>query len=448
MQSNISIPVKLLFGLVLTLLQTFANTCATFCPDEEPFYAVTIDDESNDIYLNIQTANCPPYAWGRQETPNIPCYSPKWYYVPKVPQLLEIPDYIDVLSDPLAGPIGVLLNGVLLYGPVDDLGRDAMDGELSFMDDCMSLTDGDGVHYTRGLFVYYNGLVRTYSLSRCGLPDEGPDFEHSAAFGWMWDGYEIYGRYNGRFEFIELDECGGHEHAVIPYGESVEKIVYHYHMRQDFPYSISCYSGCAEQRNNEEITRACTFEPKLRPTIMPTLSPSTIPTPAPTKEGLGPVLPFGLTMDLLFIIASAFICVCALCFILTYLIRRRRRRIRGYYRQTAGQEWTPQQSWGQTTSTSRRRQQAWEEPGFSQKFPPTQQPSVQATAQLPSFQATAQQSSFEATPQMTTNRPQYSQPRIRQQFSGGQEGIANAQPYPVRVSPFTQIVAPPCPFRR
>jgi len=436
MPSNISIPVKLLFGLVLTLLQTFANTCATFCPNEEPFYAVTIDDENNDIYLNIQTANCPPYAWDRQETPNSPCYSPKWYYVPKVPQFLETPDYIDLLSDPLAGPIGVLLNGVLLYGPVDDLGRDAMDGELSFMDDCMSLTDGDGVHYTRGLFVYYNGLVRTYSLSRCGLPDEGARTEHSAAFGWMWDGYQIYGRYNGRYENVDLDDCGGHEHPVISLGETVEKSVYHYHMREDFPYSISCYSGCAELRNNEELTRACTFEPKLRPTIMPTLSPSIIPTPAPTKEGI--VLPFGLTMDLLFIIASAFICVCALCFILIYLIRRRRRRIRGYYRQTAGREWSPQRSWGQTNPGSTRRQQAWEQPTFSQKLPQTQQPSIQATALQPSFPA---------TPQMT-NRAQYSQPRIRQQLSGGQEGIVNAQPYPMRVSPFTQIVAPPCPFRR
>jgi len=436
MPSNISIPLKLFFGLVLTLLETFANTCATTCPNEEPFYAVTIDNESDDIYLNIRTANCPPYAWDDQETPNTPCYTPAWWYVPKVPQFLETPDYID-LSNPLAGPIGVLLNGVLLYGPVDNLGRDAMDSELQYMDDCMSLTDGDGIQYTRGLFVYYNGFVFTYNADRCDLPSDDDINEHSPAFGWMWDGYEIYGRYNGRFEFIELDDCGGHEHAVVPYGESVEKLVYHYHMQENFPYSISCFSGCAEQRNNDEISRACTFEPKLRPTVTPTLSPSIIPTPAPTNEGL--LLALGLTMDLLLVIGSAFVCVCAICFIIIYLIRRRRRRARSYYRQTSGQEWSPQQSWGQTTSMSTQRPQAGQAT-FSQNFPREQQPSLQASAQL---------SSFQTSPQMT-NRGQYSQPYAQPyaQPSGFQGRIAGAKPLPMRVSPFTQIVAPPCPFRR
>jgi len=449
MPSNISIPVKLLFGLVLTLLETFANTCVTDCPNEEEFYDVTIDDESSDIYLSIQTSNCPPYASDRQKTGNSPCYFPKWWYVPKVPQFLETPDYID-LSNRLAGPIGVLLNGVLLYGPFDDYGRDAMIIELSLMDDCMSITDGDGIHYTRGLFAYYNGLVNTYSLSRCGLPDEGNETEHSPAFGWLWDGYEIYGRYNGRYEYIELDDCGGHEHPVVPYGESVEKSVYHYHMRQDSPYSIRCYSGCAERRNNPGIERTCTFEPKLRPTLMPTLSPSIIPTPAPTKEEVEVKLPFGLTMDLLLIIASAIVCACALCSMLIYLIRRRRRRIRGYYRQTTGREWSPQPSWEQTNPPPAQRQQAWEQPTFRQKWPQTQQPPFPQKwpqTQQPSVQATAQQPSFQATPQMT-NRAQYSQPRMRQQLPGEPGGIANAQPQPMRVSPFTQIVAPPCPFRR
>lgn len=425
MQSNISIPWKLLFGLAVTLKETLANTCAVFCPLTSPFYSVSIDDESDDIYVNIQTANCPPYAWDRQVTPNSPCYSPTWWYVPKVPQFLSSPDYID-LSNPLAGPIGILLNGVSLYGPADSLGRNAMLSELSYMDDCMSLTDGDGVHYTRGLFVYYNGVVYTYDPSRCDLPDDDNPNEHSPVFGWIWDGYEIYGRYNGRYDYIELDDCGGHEHPVVSYGELVEKSVYHYHMSEDFPYSISCFSGCVEQMNNDEISRICTFEPELRPTLKPTLSPSIIPTPAPTNEGLQ--LPFNLTMDLLLIIASAFVCVCAVCFILIYLLRRRRRRSRGYYRRTRAQEWSPEQYWGQPTFTSTQRPPASLQPTYLQKLPRGQQPSIQASAQIPS------------------NRVQYPQRYPMQQPSGGQGWIPGAQRY--RVSPFNKIVAPPCPLRR
>jgi len=78
MQSYISIHWKLIFGLVLALMKTFANTCSTTCPLKTPFYDLSTDGESNDYYLTIQTSNCPPYAWDKQDTPNTPCYKPAW----------------------------------------------------------------------------------------------------------------------------------------------------------------------------------------------------------------------------------------------------------------------------------------------------------------------------------------------------------------------------------
>jgi hypothetical protein len=39
----------------------------------------------------------------------------------------------------------------------------------------------------------------------------------------------------------DLDECHGHTHAIEWEGEMKE--MYHYHVNNQFPYSIGCYRG-------------------------------------------------------------------------------------------------------------------------------------------------------------------------------------------------------------
>ena len=47
----------------------------------------------------------------------------------------------------------------------------------------------------------------------------------------------------------DLDECGGHTHKL----DGVE--VYHYHLPDEFPWIIGCFTGCPEVSNNRNEFR-------------------------------------------------------------------------------------------------------------------------------------------------------------------------------------------------
>jgi hypothetical protein len=124
------------------------------------------------------------------------------------------------------GPIGVMSSGAQLYNALDGLGRDAVAHEV--LDKCSGHPDQSGTYHY-------------HSLGAC-LKDPGTG--HSQLLGYALDGFGIYGLRgtNGaKLTDADLDACHGHTHAIQWNGKTVT--MYHYHMTQEFPYSLGCYRG-------------------------------------------------------------------------------------------------------------------------------------------------------------------------------------------------------------
>ena len=124
------------------------------------------------------------------------------------------------------GPIGIMLTGAQLYDALDALGRDAAAHEV--LDACAGHPDPSGTYHY-------------HTFSPC-MSDPGTG--HSNLVGYALDGFGIYGpRGEGgrRLTSADLDECHGHTHAIWWDGKVV--VMYHYHMTDDYPYSLGCFRG-------------------------------------------------------------------------------------------------------------------------------------------------------------------------------------------------------------
>jgi hypothetical protein len=124
------------------------------------------------------------------------------------------------------GPIGVMLTGAQLYNALDALGRDAVAHEV--LDKCSGHPDQSGTYHY-------------HSLSAC-MSDPGTG--HSKLLGYALDGFGIYGLRGTDGKTLvdaNLDACHGHTHAILWNGKVVS--MYHYHMTQEYPYSVGCYRG-------------------------------------------------------------------------------------------------------------------------------------------------------------------------------------------------------------
>lgn len=76
------------------------------------------------------------------------------------------------------------------------------------------------------------------------MPDQGKDGEHSPLFGYALDGFGIFGPRSEGGKLVtndDLDECHGHTHEIDWDGEKLE--MYHYHLNNQYPYSIGCFRG-------------------------------------------------------------------------------------------------------------------------------------------------------------------------------------------------------------
>ena len=126
------------------------------------------------------------------------------------------------------GPIGITLNGVMIYNGLDAGGRDAVAHEIQ--DDC------DGHPEQQGQYHYHN-------MSRC-LKDSTWSKEQSALIGYALDGFGIYGPKwaNGKIlSNADLDECHGITSEVMWDGKKVS--MYHYVATAEYPYTIWCFKG-------------------------------------------------------------------------------------------------------------------------------------------------------------------------------------------------------------
>ena len=142
--------------------------------------------------------------------------------------VLQLPANPQIAAQPscVGGEVGIMLSGVILFNAIDAEGHDAPANEIQ--DEC------GGHPQMSGLYHYHN-------LSKC-IADTSTG--HSTLLGYAFDGFGIFGLYGEDGKELtnaDLDECHGHTHVIEWDGQQVE--MYHYHMTNQFPYSVGCYRG-------------------------------------------------------------------------------------------------------------------------------------------------------------------------------------------------------------
>jgi hypothetical protein len=76
------------------------------------------------------------------------------------------------------------------------------------------------------------------------FPNQGDPTQHSPLFGYAIDGFGVFGPRGENGELVtndDLDECHGHIHDIEWDGEI--RSMFHYHVNNEYPYSIGCYRG-------------------------------------------------------------------------------------------------------------------------------------------------------------------------------------------------------------
>jgi hypothetical protein len=148
------------------------------------------------------------------------------YVIPTNPTIADQPTCLP------GGTIGVALTGGVIFNALDADARDAVANEI--FDEC------EGHPQQQGQYHYHHA-------SPC-FP-QGEEGEHSPLVGYALDGFGIYGAQDENGEIItndELDECHGH-FGPVPTDDGGTVEVYHYHLNEEFPYTLGCFTGEVDQ---------------------------------------------------------------------------------------------------------------------------------------------------------------------------------------------------------
>ncbi len=134
----------------------------------------------------------------------------------------------------LGGEVGVALSGVAIFNGFDAGNKDAVAHEVQ--DDCSGHPQVSGVYHYHGPSSCVNTASKTETDGSAKL------------FGYALDGFGIYeNQENGKhLTNADLDECHGHTHEVTWNG--TKKTIYHYHLTNEFPYTVGCFKGTPVQR--------------------------------------------------------------------------------------------------------------------------------------------------------------------------------------------------------
>jgi hypothetical protein len=125
-----------------------------------------------------------------------------------------------------SGPIGVLTDGVLLFGPLDSYGRDAVAHEI--LDRCGGHPDGQGVYHRHNVAP----CVAAAAKGKATL------------VGYALDGFGIYVERDAAGKLVTddvLDQCHGRRSRVPWDGKNVR--IYHYVATAEYPYTLGCFRG-------------------------------------------------------------------------------------------------------------------------------------------------------------------------------------------------------------
>ena len=211
--------------------------------------------------LIVESNGMPHYEY-ISVSPN-PLSVQNWeYHIPLEPIEAAAPTAI-----PLLGDVGVIINGMPIYGPNEAaIPPDLAWGDPVYnglMDDCLGHTGGDNDYHYHALLV------------ECFFGD-APSDEPSPILGFAFDGYPIYGPLDcldaDCTEVVEFKS--GYEQIAPPrtdawdnhrYVESDDPTVldecngrmaadgtYRYHATSEWPYVLGCYHGEATGRNGAE----------------------------------------------------------------------------------------------------------------------------------------------------------------------------------------------------
>jgi len=145
---------------------------------------------------------------------------------------LQLPAYPKVEGQASCVPmgmIGVALTGAAIFNALDARGDDAPAHEIQ--DDC------GGHPERRGQYHYHNG-------SDCMVERDPTKSGHSGLVGYALDGFGIYGTKGVggmHLDNDDLDACHGHTETVN--WDGVEQEIYHYHLTDEYPYTLGCFAG-------------------------------------------------------------------------------------------------------------------------------------------------------------------------------------------------------------
>ncbi len=135
---------------------------------------------------------------------------------------------------------GIATNGVAIYGNADSQLRDAYVYEGQSFDTC------GGHPQQQGAYHYH-----AEAKNGCVYEENTGYTTHSPLYGFMADGFPIYGpRGDNGTVPTDLDACGGHVDSTHPF--------YHYHVTNNYqyPYTINCLRGCVPQNTFNNMLRA------------------------------------------------------------------------------------------------------------------------------------------------------------------------------------------------
>ena len=158
------------------------------CPPNKPFKTVTIETDST--YRYIKTSACPPYNNPNWTNPGFACIDEVSYKVPLQPKLAKKPipmaeaisplykgmRYLKESPTPILGALGVLINGVNVFGvgspcvsvPCEKDGApsdmvDAVDSEGHTVDYCGGHPSPNGEYHVHS-GDYTQSIELTYSI--------------------------------------------------------------------------------------------------------------------------------------------------------------------------------------------------------------------------------------------------------------------------------------------
>eukprot|EP00002_Diphylleia_rotans_P009466 TRINITY_DN1971_c0_g1_i1.p1 TRINITY_DN1971_c0_g1~~TRINITY_DN1971_c0_g1_i1.p1 ORF type:complete len:337 (-),score=46.45 TRINITY_DN1971_c0_g1_i1:35-1045(-) len=227
-------------------LSVAAIETGELCATDGSSYSVTVGEVTTGI-LQVQTNGCPntDHTNSVGNNPNVARAGSVKIFVPSVPTLASQP--YSVMRT--LGPVGVALNGVVLFGPATGpSGGDAAVQECDTFDSAGGHSDPFGNYHHHVFPPTLATREASFQNSSCPL------------LGFFRDGFPILS-HNTQcgVALSDLDECNG---AILPDG----RYAYFFTGPQGpypldypadavtgrglgFPYSIGCFRGCVPEQN-------------------------------------------------------------------------------------------------------------------------------------------------------------------------------------------------------